>query len=261
MAGILVIEDDPKISRLLGRIISGLGHQVSLTATLADGLAAALATDFDVVLLDLTLPDGNGLSILQQLHDTRSTPEIIIVTGTGSQSGAELAFKSGAWDFVPKPFLPEDVALPLTRALQYRQEKTTIAHPQILARENIIGDSVPINLCLKLVAQASMTNANVLISGETGTGKELFARAVHANSSRASQAFVVVDCAAHTEQLIESALFGHEKGAFTGAERSRAGLIGQASLGTLFLDEVGELTPVMQKAFLRVLQERTYRPI
>ena len=260
MARILVIEDDPKINRLLERIVTGLGHQVSLSSTLAQGMETALASDFDVVLLDLTLPDGNGLSILQQLHDTRSAPEIIIVTGTGSQSGAELAFKSGAWDFVPKPFLPEDVALPLTRALQYREEKT-VTPPQLLAREQIIGDSAAINTSLKLVAQASVTATNVLVTGETGTGKELFARAIHANSARAAQPFVVVDCAAHTEQLIESSLFGHEKGAFTGAERSRTGLIGQASQGTLFLDEVGELTGAMQKSFLRVLQEHTYRPI
>ncbi|MBM9603119.1 sigma-54-dependent transcriptional regulator [Desulfopila inferna] len=261
MAQILVIEDDPKINRVLERIVSDLGHKVSVAFTLAQGLKAAMEADFDIVLLDLTLPDGHGLRILPQLRETASLPEVIIVTGTGSQSGAELAFKSGAWDFVPKPFLQEDVALPLTRALQYRDEKKNVTPPRVLSRGNIVGDSMPVSACLKVVAQASISDAGVLITGETGTGKELFARAIHANSSRAEQPFVVVDCAAHSEQLIESTLFGHEKGAFTGAEQSRTGLISQANLGTLFLDEVGELTPAMQKAFLRVLQEHSFRPI
>lgn len=261
MAEILIIEDDPKICRLLSRIIGGLGHGVLAVNTLADGLARASAGRYDVVLLDLTLPDGNGLRILPDLASTPSAPEVIIVTGTGDQSGAEVAFKSGAWDFIPKPFMPEDVALPLTRALQYRSEKRTTVTRQTLRRENIIGDSGLIRNCLDLVAQAAASDANVLITGETGTGKELFARAIHENSLRSGRAFVVVDCASNPENLIESALFGHEKGAFTGADREQTGLVKEADKGTLFLDEVGELTLSMQKAFLRVLQERRFRPI
>lgn len=261
MAEILIIEDDPKICRLLSRIISGLGHSVLAVHTLADGLERASADRYDIVLLDLTLPDGNGLSILPDLTSKPSAPEVIIVTGTGDQSGAEVAFKSGAWDFIPKPFMPEDVALPLTRALQYRGEKRSTGARRMLRRENIIGDSKYIRNCLDMVAQAAASDANVLITGETGTGKELFARAIHDNSSRADQAFVVVDCASNPETLIESALFGHEKGAFTGADRTQVGLVKEADKGTLFLDEVGELTLSMQKAFLRVLQERRFRPI
>lgn len=261
MAQILIIEDDKKISRVLERIITGLGHKVKMAGTLAEATHVSSVNDFDVILLDLSLPDGNGLSILPDLGSAASEPEIIIVTGTGDQSGAEVAFKSGAWDFVPKPFLPEDVALPIARALQYRQEKIISRQPKLLYRETIIGDSPEINACLELVARASAANADVLITGETGTGKELFAQAIHRNSARASQPFIIVDCASHPEQLMESALFGHEKGAFTGAEKSRTGLIRQAHQGTLFLDEVGELTLPMQKIFLRVLQERTFRPI
>jgi len=261
MARILVIDDDPKICQLLVRIVRGMGHQADQALTLAAGLSRAVSGEFDVIFLDLTLPDGHGLSILPDLLAAPSSPEVVIVTGTGDQSGAELAFKHGAWDFVAKPFLPEEVALPLTRALQYREQKKSQTKPKVLRREGIIGDSQGIRTCLELVAQAAAVEGGVLITGETGTGKELFARAIHQNSRRAGGNFVVVDCGALPETLVESTLFGHEKGAFTGADRAGEGLIKQADRGTLFLDEIGELPISVQKAFLRVLQEHRFRPV
>ena len=261
MARILVIDDDSKICRLLVRIIEGMHHDAVYEQSLEGGRRRAGAERFDVVLLDLTLPDGNGLSILSELMATPSNPEVIIVTGTGDQRGAEVAFTNGAWDFVPKPFLPEDVALPITRALQYREQKVNTQPPMVLWREGIVGSSPVLKNCLELVAQASATDANVLITGETGTGKELFARAIHENGRRVRGNFVVVDCTALPPNLVESTLFGYEKGAYTGADQSADGLVRQAHGGTLFLDEIGELPLTMQKAFLRVLQERRFRPV
>lgn len=261
MAQVLIVEDDNKIGRMLERITQGLGHHTLLADTLSACLTLSRANEFDLVLLDLSLPDGNGLSVLPELSNSPSQPEIIIITGTGDQSGAEVAFKSGAWDFVSKPFLPEEIALAIARALEYRQEKRSHKIPRILHREAIVGDSPKITACLELVARAAVTDVDVLVTGETGTGKELFAQAIHKNSPRTDKPFIVVDCASHQEQLMESTLFGHVKGAFTGANSDRDGLVKQADKGTLFLDEVGELSLPMQKIFLRVLQERTFRPI
>lgn len=153
------------------------------------------------------------------------------------------------------------MTLPLIRALEFRREKTDKKELITLDRNGIIGSSPKLNACLDRVAQAAMSDVKVLITGETGTGKELFARAIHKNSARAGHPYIVVDCSVIPEALAESHLFGHEKGAFTGAERDRAGLIKQASGGTLFLDEVGELSLPIQKAFLRVLQEQRFRPL
>jgi two-component system NtrC family response regulator len=183
------------------------------------------------------------------------------MTGYGDPDGAELAIKHGAWDYIQKPSTMDAMTLPLVRALQYREEKKASKTMMILKREGIIGNSPKIRACLDLLAQVASSNANVLITGETGTGKELFAVAIHKNSSRANKNFVVVDCAALPENLVESILFGHEKGAYTGADRARDGLVLQADGGTLFLDEVGELPLPIQKSFLRALQERKFRPV
>jgi two-component system NtrC family response regulator len=186
---------------------------------------------------------------------------VIIMTGSGDPDGAELAIKAGAWDYIRKPDALNEIVLPLTRALQYQEEKRSRGAPVALKRAGIIGRSAALDDCLNLVAQASASGANVLIDGETGTGKELFAVAVHENSARAAKSFVVVDCSALPANLVESVLFGHERGAYTGADRAHDGLVAQADGGTLFLDEVGELPPNVQKAFLRVIQERRFRPV
>jgi len=198
---------------------------------------------------------------LPAIRQSSSLPEVIIMTGAGDPDGAELAIKSGAWDYIEKSFYSaEEMTLPLTRAIQYRQEKGARS-PKVLKRTGIVGDS-PANLaCLNLVSLAASSETNVLIVGETGTGKELFARAIHENSHRAAKSIVVVDCTALPETLVESLLFGHCKGAFTSAEFDQDGLIKQADGGTLFLDEIGELPLHVQKSFLRVLQEHRFRPV
>jgi two-component system NtrC family response regulator len=228
---------------------------------LEEGLQETGSGNYDVVFLDVRMPDGSGLEVLPKLKEMPSHPEVIIITGAGDPDGAELAILNGAWDYIEKQSSIKKMTLALSRAMQYRQEKKAKPPMVALKLEGIVGKSPQMRACYDILAQAAESDANVMIVGETGTGKELFARAIHANSARANKPFVVVDCAAMPESLVESALFGYEKGAFTGADRPQVGLIKQADGGTLFLDEVGELPLVMQKAFLRVLQERRFRPL
>ncbi len=261
MANILVIDDDLMICEAIGSVVISMGHQITSALKLKNGLKEIPKKSFDVIFLDVRLPDGNGLEALPEIMATSSRPDVIIITGEGDPDGAELAISNGAWDYIQKPLTVESIKLPLLRVLQYRHEKES-GRPRIeLNREGIIGKSPKIIKCLDVISQTADIDANILIKGETGTGKELFAKAIHKNSRRASGSFVVVDCAALPETLVESMLFGHEKGAYTGADRAREGLVKQADGGTLFLDEVGELPMLLQKAFLRVLQERCFRPV
>ncbi|KIX12765.1 sigma-54-dependent transcriptional regulator [Dethiosulfatarculus sandiegensis] len=261
MSEILIIDDDQAICDLLTERLSRLGHEASCATDLAGGLSAAQKGSYEVIFLDVCLPDGNGLMALPSLRNAQSCPEVIIMTGQGDPDGAELAIKSGAWDYLEKGNSLSDIPLILNRVLQYRREKASTRPMVALKRPGIVGNSPKMLKCYDLLAQASASEMNVLIQGETGTGKELFARAIHENSSRSQEPFVVLDCAALPETLVESILFGHDRGAFTGADRTQAGLIKQADQGTLFLDEVGELPLNVQKSFLRVLQERSFRPV
>ena len=261
MALILIIDDDKAICTAVASVITAMGHNAAYALTLGEGLRKILSHTYDVVFLDVRLPDGNGLKTLPAIRETSSAPEVIIVTGEGSQDGAQLAIESGAWDYMEKPLSPKEITLQLTRVLQYRQKKSPPTTSFLLMRDEIIGSSSQIQSCLALVTHAANNDSNVLITGETGTGKELFARAIHKNSKRAGKNFVVVDCGALTETLVKSIIFGHQKGAFTGADNTHVGLIKQADGGTLFLDEVGELPQSVQPAFLRVLQERCFRPV
>ncbi|MBI5589778.1 MAG: sigma-54-dependent Fis family transcriptional regulator [Deltaproteobacteria bacterium] len=261
MANVLVVDDDKLICEVLCSFIESMGHGASFALTQKEALQKVFSDTFDLVFLDVRLPDGNGLTMVPKIRKTPSCPEIIIITGEGSQSGAKMAMESGCWDYIEKPLSIETLRLPFLRAIQYRKEKAGSNRPVALKRDGIIGSSQPLKECLNLVARAGETDANVLIYGETGTGKELFAKAIHDNSPRADKAFVVVDCATLPETLVESTLLGHAKGAFTGADRSRSGLIKEADGGTLFLDEVGDLPLAVQPAFLRVLQEHRFRPI
>ncbi len=261
MAKILVIDDDNRLCDMLCRRAEYMGHEASYALTLAAARDVLHQEGFDVVFLDVRLPDGNGLVALAEIRDMPSKPEVIIITGEGSTEGAELAIRNGAWDYVCKPASMQDVTLQLQRALSYREEKAAKAPPVALKIDGILGSSPSTQMALDLLAQTVGNTMNVLLAGETGTGKELFARAIHENSPHARGDLVVVDCAALPDTLVESVLFGHEKGAFTGADRAQTGLLKQADGGTLFLDEVGELPLTVQKAFLRVLQERRFRPV
>lgn len=261
MANVLVIDDDRILSEFLCNMIAGMGHQSSRAGSRQEGLKLAQELLPDIVYLDVHLPDGSGLGILPNLREISSEPEVIIITGTGDPDSAEIAIKNGAWDYIVKPASLQDISLPLIRALQYRAAKQNRNPLAVIKREGIVGDSPSMRHCLDSLARAATSDISVLITGETGTGKELFARAIHNNSARAGANFVIVDCTALPETLVESILFGHERGAFTGADRTKEGLIKLADGGTLFLDEAGELPLSLQKAFLRVLQEHRIRPL
>ena len=261
MAEILIIDDDEGIKYAFSALVKKLGHNPFCVSSLAEGFHAASSTPFDVVLLDVKLPDGSGLSSFPKFRTFPSSPEIIIITGYGNPDGAELAVRTGAWDYIEKGASMKEISLRLTRALEFRTEKRKYKSPVILNREGIIGNSPELQECIDFLSKAATTDTSVLVTGKTGTGKELFARGIHRNSERRGKDLVVVDCAALPENLVESILFGHEKGSFTGADRANEGLIKQADGGTLFLDEVGELPLKVQKAFLRVLQEHSFRPV
>lgn len=261
MGNILIVDDDKTISQMLTMLVGQMGHHCESAGTIQDGMNMIASGSFDLVILDVLLPDGDGINVIPKIKESVSTPEVIIVTGNADPDGAELAIKNGAWDYIMKPFSIGSITLKLTRALEYRKEKKASKLPIVLNREDIIGNSPLMNSVLNRLAQAAGSRSNTLIVGETGTGKELFAKAIHQNSSIADQRFVVVDCAALPESLIESTLFGHERGAFTGADSAKEGLVRQADGGTLFLDEVGELPISIQKKFLRVIQEHKFRSI
>lgn len=261
MVKILVIDDDELFCRLLCEEVKYLGYDSAGAFTLKEGLEKCAAEPFDIVFLDVKLPDGNGLEMISAVRHQPSAPEVIVLTGAATADGAELAIRDGAWDYITKPGSMSSIMLPLIRAIEYRKAKRSKVQPKSLILEGIMGRSSKMEGCFELISQASSTDSNTLITGETGTGKELFARAVHRNSSRSEKAFIVVDCASLKDTLAESILFGHEKGAYTGADRGREGLILQSNGGTLFLDEVGELPLSMQRIFLRVLQERRFRPL
>jgi two-component system, NtrC family, response regulator len=265
VAFVLVIDDDRAVCDAIAEVVRRIGHEACCASSFSEGLRESRRREFSLVLVDVQLPDGSGLDLLPRLREKLPCPEVIIMTGHGDPDGAELAIRNGAWDYIQKPFDLENISLALTlaltRALQYQEEKLKRAVPVPLMRDMIIGNSLSIKECLDLVALAASSSANALICGETGTGKELFAAAIHNNSARVDKNFVVIDCSALPGTLVESVLFGHEKGAYTGADRTQLGLIAQADNGTLFLDEIGELPLTIQKTFLRVIQERRYRPV
>ncbi len=261
MANVLIVDDDTNICKMMAAKIRSMGHDVQYALTLDEGMSKTCSGAFDAVYLDVNLPDGSGLQGLTKMKEVAPDTEIIIITGIGRYDDAELAINNGAWDYIEKPSTINLMINPLLKILQYKEshpsDKSTIS----IKRDGIIGNSAAINGSLRETAQAAKTDTNVLITGETGTGKELFAWAIHQNSARAAKNFIIVDCTILTETLVEGMLFGHEKGAFTSADKMREGLIEQANGGTLFLDEIGELPYSIQKSFLRVLQERKFRPL
>lgn len=261
MPTILIVDDDPSICILLSETVIQEGWTAVGAHNLNDALKKAESNDIDVVLLDIHLPDGSGLKTLPSFVGSERQPEVIIITAYGCEDAPGLALEYGAWDYLEKPFNLKKIVLSIRRALEFRRAKMNSRRPRILKRAGIIGSSPAINNCLEQMSEAAEGEHSVLLLGETGTGKELFARAIHLNSQRADQNFVVVDCATLNSTLMGSTLFGHVKGAFTDASRNRDGLIKLAHRGTLFLDEIGEMPPEMQKQLLRVLEEKKFRPV
>lgn len=258
MTSVCIIDDDEFFAKLLASMLSAPGVETLVARDLAQAEALLSEKDFDVVFLDVRLPDGDGLELAPRIKELPSAPELIIMTGLGDPDGAELAIRNGAWDYIQKTGSPEGLQLSFKRALEFRRNKES-ALP--VERRGIVGESQRISECVQQMAKAARSSANVLIMGETGTGKEIFARAVHANSPRRNKNYVVVDCASLQEALVGSDLFGHRKGAFTGAVSDKVGVLQRADGGTLFLDEISELSLELQKSFLRLLETRTFRPI
>lgn len=261
MVNVLIIDDDKVMCDWIATAVERMGQRSACAHTLGEGLRKAQSESFAVIFLDAQMPDGSGLDIIPKIKATVSAPEIIIITGFGDPDDAELAITNGAWDYIEKPASLEAIKLHLTRVLEYKAEKGTGKPLAALKRKDIIGSSQRLDLSFELLGQAAQSDVNVLITGETGTGKELFARAIHYNSPRADKNFVIVDCTSLPETLVETLLFGHTRGSFTGAYTSQDGLIKQADRGTLFLDEIGELPMTIQKSFLRVIQEHRFRPV
>ncbi|HXG02911.1 MAG TPA: sigma-54 dependent transcriptional regulator [Candidatus Binatia bacterium] len=263
---ILIVDDEPDMVENLTRILRRAGHRC-LRATDAERALALLESERpDLLITDLRMPGMDGMELLRRAREADPALPVIVVTAYGTIESAVAAIKQGAFDFLPKNFSVDELLVVVERALRQRRlqvENRNLREQlqQTLGFENIVGRSPVMARVFELVRKAARSEANILIRGESGTGKELIARAVHANSPRAGQPFVPVDCASLPENLLESELFGHEKGAFTGAVRAKPGLMEVARGGTLFLDEIGELSLALQSKLLRALQERQIRRV
>ncbi len=256
---ILLIEDDPGIADTLQRVLAEEGCQVAVEARGDTGLARASEGTFHVVISDLKLPGLNGLELVRQLHSAQPRLPIILVTAYGTTETAIEAMKFGAYDYLLKPFdFPQMLALVSQAADSNRRmsEPVALGDPST-RREALVGRGSAMQAIYKEIGRVASKPVSVLIQGETGTGKELIARALYQHSDRANAPFITVNCAAIPETLLESELFGHERGAFSGADARRIGRFEQADRGTIFLDEIGDMTLGTQVKLLRVLQERT----
>ena len=264
MAVILVIDDEKNLRWALERGLSAEGHRVVTGATAAEGLDLATREPPDLVLLDLRLPDLDGIEVLKRLRAADPRRPVIMITAHGAVETALKAMKEGAYDYVMKPFDLDEMSVLVAKALDLRRLETEVERlrDELDRRSGygvIVGESQALRKVLALVDRLAETTANVIIYGESGTGKELIAQAIHRRGPRAGRPFVAVNCAALPETLLEDELFGHEKGAFTGATARRAGRFEQADGGTLFLDEVGEMSPALQAKLLRVIEEREFQ--
>jgi two-component system, NtrC family, response regulator len=261
MAKILIVDDDQIFSFPFVSYLKNQGHECDVAERLSEGISRAHSDDYDIVFLDVLLPDANGLDGINDLKKARSSPEIVVVTGKGDGSGAEMALKNGAWDYLEKPPAYNDIKLLISRAIRYRENKRQIKPLEIVSTDLIIGNDGSLRRCLEIAAKAAKSNGSVFITGETGTGKELVAKAVHTSSKRSKQNFVTLDCTNIPVNLVENLLFGHVKGVFTGADKTTDGLIKQADGGTLFLDEIADLSLSAQKSLLGTLQRKTFRAL
>jgi two-component system nitrogen regulation response regulator NtrX len=254
---ILVIDDESAIRDSLKMTLEYEGYECVLAATGQEGLALAEREAPDLVLLDVKMPGMDGLDVLERLRTLNEALPVIVVSGHGTISTAVEATKKGAFDFIEKPFASDRVLVSLRNALDQRRlrDENRSLKRAVEVRHQMVGESPALRQVMAAVGRAAPTNATVLITGESGVGKELVARTIHRNSLRSRERFVQVNCAAIPEELIESELFGHEKGSFTGATEKQVGKFEQADRGTIFLDEVGDMSAKTQAKVLRVLQE------
>jgi two-component system, NtrC family, response regulator HydG len=266
MSRILIIDDDEAVRASLERTLRASGHTVQAAASGEQGFGLARGGAFDVILSDVQMPGISGLDLLRKLRDARVDSTFIVMTGFGTIDTAIEAMRLGAVDFIQKPFFREELLNRIRSAAERRQ---LVRQVDLLQRRTrgeggvggMIGDSEAMRSVRELIARAGAAPGTVLITGETGTGKELAARAIHQASARASRTFVAVNCAALSESLLETELFGHARGAFTGAGAARAGLIEHASGGTLFLDEIGTMSKAVQAKLLRAVEAGEVRRV
>jgi two-component system response regulator HydG len=263
---VLFVDDDAALCELVAGELAPHGFTVTTRRSAETALASLQDSAYDVVVTDLRLGRKSGIDLCQELSGRPAPLPVIVVTSYGDVESATAAVSAGAWDFLTKPFAIDDLALRVGRAVEHRRLDREVRRLRRIAsdaegRFEIVGSSAVMRRLYDIIERVAVTEAAVLITGESGTGKELVARAIHARSARRDGPFVAVNCAALPDTLLESELFGHAKGAFTGAHEARAGLMVQAGGGTLLLDEVGEMPPNMQVKLLRALQERTVRPV
>jgi len=260
MGRILLVDDEPSMRRILASNLRQDQHEILEAEGVQEAQRCLAVNDFDVVITDQRMPDGEGLAVLASAHETDKTISVILLTAVATIEMAVESMRQGAFDFLTKPFQPEVVRATVRRAC----ERTRLLRENVLLKDTVVrlegaseiyGESQAIQDVRERIARVAPTAATVLITGETGTGKELVALAIHRNSPRAKKPFVAVNCAAFTETLLESELFGHEKGAFTGADQARQGLFEAAHEGTLFLDEAGEMSSAAQAKLLRILTD------
>ncbi|MEP6655846.1 MAG: sigma-54 dependent transcriptional regulator [Betaproteobacteria bacterium] len=263
---VLVIEDDNAVGPALEMLLASRDYAVTVVQTSREGIQRAASSEFDLIVTDLRLQDGSGFDVIAAVKEAQNSPPVIVMTGYSSVQSAVQSLREGAVDYIIKPYNNEEFLYSVSRALnerQMRRENAVLKRnlQNVYASKKIIGESPGIKRVLDLVRRVAPTDATVFIQGESGTGKELVAQAIHTESRRANAAFVPVNCGAIPAELIESELFGHVKGAFTGATVASEGLIMEAQGGTLFLDEIGELPLGMQVKLLRALQEKEVRAV
>ncbi|HBF33581.1 TPA: sigma-54-dependent Fis family transcriptional regulator [Candidatus Sumerlaeota bacterium] len=263
---VLVVDDEPKVLEALVHILGAGGYACQTASNGEEALALLTTADVEIIVCDLKMPKMGGMELIRALAKTKSRSIVIILTGHGDIDQAVEATRLGAYDFLSKPVSSAHLLISVARALEYRrlEIQNTRLTRQIAYRPTLgglVGESAPMLEVFRLIAQVAPTDISILVTGETGTGKEEVARAIHRHSLRHDKRFSVVDCAAIPENLLESILFGHKKGAFTGAERNNIGLLAHSDGGTVFFDEIGDLPLLMQSKLLRVLQERTFTPV
>ena len=265
-ARVLIVDDEEIVIRSCVRILGGNGYQLDTAHDGHEALRKIEDNPCDIMILDIMMPDLGGLEVLRRVKETHPDMAVIMITGLSQIETAVQAMKLGAFDYIPKPFEPDELKLVVQRALERRQllQENLSLKSEVSSKyrfENIIGSSPPMQALYRLVAQCAPTNSTVLLTGESGTGKELIARAIHYNSLRKDKPFVPVDCTSLSENLLESELFGHVKGAFTGAVANKKGMFEVADGGSLFLDEIGNFSVSIQAKLLRVLDERKFRAV
>ena len=263
---ILIVDDEEIVVQSCLRILSGDDFDVDVAENGLEALIKIGEQDYDMLILDIMMPKMNGIEVLQRVKETHPDIDVIMITGLNEIDTAVKAMKLGAFDYLPKPFDPEELEMVVDRAFERRQllQESVNLKNKVSARysfENIIGSSQPMQDVYRLIARCAPTNSTVMLRGDSGTGKELIARAIHFNSLRKDQPFVTVDCASLSENLLESELFGHVKGSFTGAVTNKKGLLEVANGGTLFLDEIGNISMSTQAKLLRFIEEREFKAV